>query len=106
MGIFSNRKIRDPRSSVCRSVLPPTPEDDFLHGVLPLSEQIRKVLAGGQPPQSRELRDSNYDEDDSQDVDPLSEFGIDRFERAEAMTDLISDRIAKKKKKQLETADV
>lgn len=79
----------------------PTPENDFLHGVEPLSKQIRRVALGGLPSQPRELKDSNYDEDDSLAVDPMSQFGTDKFERAEMVATMVSDRVRKSKKDKL-----
>lgn len=90
--------------TVCVST--PTSDDELVHGVKPLSDQIRTYRAGGLKMGSRELSDSNYDEDDFTGIDPSSEFGTDRFEKAEAMAGLISERMAKKHKQKLEQAQV
>jgi hypothetical protein len=83
-----------------------TPRDRMICGVKSLSDQIRSFRAGGLSSGTRELKDSLYDEDDSTDVDPSSEFGLDRFERSEAIAATVSDRMAKKKKEKLEHADI
>lgn len=84
----------------------PTSSDELLHGVKPLSDQIRSYRAGGLPLGTRELGDSNYDEDDSNQVDPSIDPGLDRFERAEALASTISSRMQKKHKEKLEKAQV
>lgn len=83
-----------------------TPRDQMICGVKSLSDQIRSFRAGGLSSGTRELKDSLYDEDDSIDVDPSSEFGLDRFERGEAIAATVSDRMAKKSKEKLEHAEV
>lgn len=80
--------------------------DELVCGVKSLSDQIRSFRAGGLSSGTRELKDSLYDEDDSTDVDPSSEYGLDRFERSEAVLAVVSDRMAKKKKEKLEHAEV
>lgn len=82
-----------------------TPDDDLLHGVKSLSDQIRSFRAGGLPLGTRELGDGNYDEDDSIDVDPSINPGLDRFERSEAIADMISSRMARKHKDKLDKAN-
>lgn len=83
-----------------------TPRDQLICGVKTLSDQIRSFRAGGLSSGTRELKDSLYDEDDSTEVDPSSEFGVDRFERSERIAATVSDRMAKKKKEKLEHAEV
>lgn len=80
--------------------------DELVCGVKSLSDQVRSFRAGGLSSGTRELKDSLYDEDDSTDVDPSSEYGLDRFERSEAIAATVSDRMAKKKKDKLEHAEV
>jgi hypothetical protein len=82
----------------------PTSEDDLIYGVKPLSDQIRSMRAGGLPLGSRQLEDSNYDEDDSRDVDPTVEPGLDRFEKAEALSATISARMRKRHEEKLKQA--
>lgn len=89
-----------------RGKFPPTSPDELLHGVKSLSDQIRSYRAGGLSLGTRELGDSNYDEDDSNQVDPSIEPGLDRFERAEALASTISSRMQKKHKEKLEKAEV
>ena len=89
-----------------RGCFPPTSEDEFIFGVKPLSDQIRSMRKGGLPLGSRELGDSNYDEDGSEEIDPSIEPGLDRFERAIAVTDRISSRMRAKHKEKLEKAEV
>lgn len=72
------------------------PSDPPLEGVMPLRDQIRSFRRGGLGLGSRSLPDSAYDEDDATDVDPTSEFGLDRFERAEAIASTISGRMQSK----------
>ena len=84
----------------------PTSPDELLHGVKPLSDQIRSYRAGGLSTGTRELGDSNYDEDDSDQIDPSVDPGLDRFERAEALASTISSRMQKKHKEKLEKAQV
>nr|DAM54587.1 MAG TPA: hypothetical protein [Microviridae sp.] len=80
--------------------------DELVCGVKSLSDQVRSFRAGGLSSGTRELKDSLYDEDDSIEVDPSSEFGVDRFERSERIAATVSDRMAKKKKEKLEHAEV
>ncbi len=80
--------------------------DELIVGVKPLSAQIASFRAGGLKTGSRELKDSSYDEDGVFDTDPSSEFGLDRFEKAEAISSQISERMSKKKKDSLEHAEV
>lgn len=79
---------------------------DLIEGVRPLREQIRSFRNGGLRTGSRELKDSDYDEDDSQVVDPSSEFGLDRFEKMEKITDQISERMAAAHRDKIEHAEV
>lgn len=82
----------------------PTSDDELIHGIKPLSDQIRSFRSGGLKMGIRELSDSNYDEDDFTEFDPSSEFGKDRFEKVEQISSMISDRMAKKHKKKIEEA--
>ena len=82
------------------------PADPLLEGVMPLRDQIASFRRGGLGLGSRPLPDSAYDEDDTTDVDPTSEFGLDRFERAEAIASTISDRMKSKHSDKLDHADV
>lgn len=91
---------------VAHSAMCGYPEQEFIAGCMSLSDQIRVYRAGGLPPAVRQLNDSVYDEDDVSDVDPSSEYGKDRFERVEAITDMISDRMLAQKKKKLQEAQV
>ena len=68
--------------------------DDLVCGVKSLSDQIRSFRAGGLSSGTRELKD------------PSSEYGLDRFERSEAIAATVSDRMAKKKKEKFEHAEV
>lgn len=90
----------DKRMSRCcrsgfRSCGDPTPADDIVYGVKSLSDQIRSFRKGGLPLGSRELGDSNYDEDDSVDIDPTVEPGMDRFEKSEMIATMVSSRMKK-----------
>lgn len=78
---------------------------DLILGAIPLNRQIEIMRAGGHAVSTRQLGETNYDEDDVLTVDPSVDT-LDRFERAEAIASLISDRIAKKKKEKLEKAEV
>lgn len=77
-----------------------------IDGVRTLRDQIASYRAGGLKSGVRQLSDSNYDEDDQAAVDPSSQFGLDRFERATAITDQISDRMSRKKREKLDHAEV
>ena len=88
-----------------RGVCAPTLGDDVILGVKSLSEQIRSMRKGGLPLGSRELTDANYDEDDSEMVDPTFEPGLDRFEKFESLVSVVSDRMRKKYKERFEHAD-
>lgn len=79
---------------------------DLIEGVKTLSDQIASYRAGGLSLGSRELKDSYFDEDDSEVVDPSTEFGLDRFEKSEAIVSMVSDRMAKRKKDKIEQAEV
>lgn len=83
----------------------PTSVDDLIQGVKCLSDQIRSYRCGGLSTGTRKLSDSNYDEDDVIDVDPSSEFGLDRFEKSEELAATISRRMAARKKQKLNDAD-
>lgn len=100
---YYNRRMSTRPVASCNT---PTAEDDLFQGVKSLSEQIRSFRAGGLSTGTRQLSDGNYDEDSSLDVDPSSEFGLDRFEKAEAISSTISDRMAKKQKDKLDHAEV
>lgn len=82
------------------------PPTDFCEGVKTLSQQIASFRAGGLGSGQRPLEESVYDEDDVEDIDPSSEFGLDRFEKSEAIAATISDRMAKKHKQKLDEAKV
>lgn len=88
-----------------RGICAPTLGDDVILGVKSLSEQIRSMRKGGLPLGSRELTDANYDEDDSEMVDPTFEPGLDRFEKFESLASVVSDRMRKKYKERFEHAD-
>lgn len=105
--MFSYENLPD-RMSCCPDPMASagTTVDELFCGVKSLSDQIRSFRAGGLSSGTRELKDSLYDEDDSTDVDPSSEYGLDRFERSEAIAAIVSDRMAKKKKEKLERAEV
>lgn len=83
----------------------PTSPDELIQGVRSLSEQIRSFRNGGLHMGSRELKDHHFDEDDSKDFDPSSEFGLDRFEQVEAISNQISSRMSAKKKQKLQHAE-
>ena len=95
---FSNlpRHMSRRRRCARRGFCTPTTDENLIYGVKPLSDQIRSMRKGGLPLASRELEDSSYDEDDSEDIDPTFEPGFDRFERAEALRDRISSRMKKR----------
>lgn len=78
---------------------------DLILGAVPLNRQIEIMRAGGHAVPTRQLGDTNYDEDDVYTVDPSVD-KLDRFERAEAIASVISDRIAAKKMNKLEKAEV
>lgn len=78
---------------------------ELIEGVKTLSEQIASYRAGGLKMGSRELKDSHFDEDDVEDVDPSSEFGLDRFEVTEKLSSTISRRMAARKKEKLQQAE-
>lgn len=78
---------------------------ELIEGVKTLSEQIASYRAGGLKIGSRELKDSHFDEDDVEDVDPSSEFGLDRFEVTEKLSSTISRRMAARKKEKLQQAE-
>lgn len=80
-------------------------EDKFLHGVRPLSEQIRSFRKGVQALDTHKIPDAFYDEDDETQVDPSFDPELDRFERAEALADRISERMKKQKEESLQHAD-
>lgn len=78
---------------------------ELIEGVKTLSEQIASYRAGGLKVGSRELKDHLFDEDDVEDIDPSSEFGLDRFEQSEKLAATISRRMAAKKKQKLNDAN-
>lgn len=103
---FSYKDLNKRMSSSPRSFLPAaTTDDELIHGVKPLSDQIRSFRNGGLGLGARPLGDSNYDEDDSQVVDPSSEFGLDRFEKSEEVASQISTRMKKKHDEKLKHAE-
>lgn len=81
-----------------------TPEDELIFGVKSLSDQIRSMRKGGLPLGSRELSESSYDEDGSEEVDPTFEPGADRFEKMEALSSVVSDRMRKKHEERFKQA--
>lgn len=103
---FSKLPLRMSRRRRCarRGFCTPTTEDNLIYGVKSLSDQIRSMRKGGLPLGSRELGDSSYDEDDSEDIDPTFEPGFDRFERSEALRDRISSRMKKRYEDKLNQA--
>lgn len=103
---FSYRNLNKRMSSRPRSFSPAaTTDDELIQGVKPLSDQIRSFRNGGLGLGARPLGDSNYDEDDSQVVDPSSEFGLDRFEKSEEVASQISTRMKKKHDEKLKQAE-
>lgn len=84
----------------------PSDGAELIEGVKTLPEQIASYRAGGLKTGSRELKDSHFDEDDVDDVDPSSEFGLDRFEITEKLSSTISRRMAAKKKEKLKQAEI
>lgn len=103
---FSKLPLRMSRRRRCarRGFCTPTTEDNLIYGVKSLSDQIRSMRKGGLPLGLRELGDSSYDEDDSEDIDPTFEPGFDRFERSEALRDRISSRMKKRYEDKLNQA--
>lgn len=82
------------------------PESKQLNfGVLPLSSQISAMRRGGVSLSTRQLGDGNYDEDGSETIDPAIN-DLDRFERLNAITDTISERMKQRDKDKLDHADV
>lgn len=75
------------------------PQEEVLSGGFPLSEEIRIMRNGGHSVQTRQLGDTNYDEDDVKTVDPPVD-SLDKFERAQAITDQIPERVESRKKEQ------
>lgn len=103
---FSYRDLNKRMSSRPRSFFSnETTDDELVHGVKSLSDQIRSFRNGGLGLGARPLGDSNYDEDDSQVVDPSSEFGLDRFEKSEEVASQISTRMKKKHDEKLKHAE-
>lgn len=103
---FSYRDLNKRMSFCPRSFHPSaTTDDELIQGVKPLSDQIRSFRNGGLGLGARPLGDSNYDEDDSQVVDPSSEFGLDRFEKSEEVASQISTRMKKKHDEKLKQAE-
>lgn len=104
---FSYRDLNKRMSSRPCSFSPnATTDDQLIHGVKPLSDQIRSFRNGGLGLGARPLSDSNYDEDDSQVVDPSSDFGLDRFEKSEEIASQISTRMKQKHDEKLKHAEV
>lgn len=102
-GNLPTRMSRCRRGS--RGAYAPTLADDVVFGVKSLSEQIRSMRKGGLPLGSRELSEANYDEDDSELVDPTFEPGADRFEKLEGLSSVVSDRMRKKYEERFKHAD-
>ena len=106
MAIFSFKGLQARMS--CKPVpskSTPTSVDDLIQGVKCLSDQIRSYRCGGLSTGTRQLSESNYDEDDVIDVDPSSEFGLDRLEKSKELAATISRRMAAKKKAKLNEAN-
>lgn len=91
-------------SSDCRAESPATPEDSFLHGISPFSQQLKRIRQGGLASSPRQPTEADYDEEKSDQLDPLAQFGSDRFERAERMPQLVSERAAALRKEDLQHA--
>lgn len=105
--MFSYKNLNKRMSSRPCSFSPnETTDDQLIHGVKPLSDQIRSFRNGGLGLGARPLGDSNYDEDDSQVVDPSSDFGLDRFEKSEEIASQISTRMKQKHDEKLKHAEV
>ena len=102
-GNLPTRMSRCRRGS--RGAYAPTLADDVVFGVKSLSEQIRSMRKGGLPLGSRELTEANYDEDDSELIDPTFEPGADRFEKLEGLSSVVSDRMRKKYEERFKHAD-
>lgn len=102
-GNLPTRMSRCRRGS--RGAYAPTLADDVVFGVKSLSEQIRSMRKGGLPLGSRELSEANYDEDDSELVDPTFEPGADRFEKLEGLSSVVSDRMRKKYEERFKLAN-
>ena len=105
MAIFSFKGLQARMS--CKPVpskSTPTSADDLIQGVKCLSDQIRSYRCGGLSTGTRPLSESNYDEDDVEEIDPSSEFGLDRFEKSEELASSISRRMAAKMKERLKQA--
>lgn len=102
-GNLPTRMSRCRRGS--RGTCVPTSADDVVFGVKSLSEQIRSMRKGGLPLGSRELTDADYDEDDSELIDPTFEPGADRFEKLESLSSVVSDRMRKKYEERFKHAD-
>lgn len=90
----------------CPAALTSTPDDEFIFGVKTLSAQIRSFRHGGLGLGSRELGDANYDEDNVQDVDPSTDFTLDRFEKSEEIAAQISTRMKQKHDEKFKHAEV
>lgn len=105
--MFSFKNLNKRMSSRPCSFSPSaTTDDELIHGVKPLSDQIRSLRNGGLGLGVRPLSDSNYDEDDSQLVDPSSDFCLDRFEKLEEIASQISTRMKQKYDDKLKHAEV
>lgn len=76
-----------------------------IDGCQSLSRMIRIQRAGGVAVKVRQLSDSDYDEDDSTVVDPSID-NLDKFERAQALSDQISYRMRKQKEDKLKNLEV
>lgn len=96
------------RMSFCPTpaVTTPTSDDELIHGVKTLSDQIRSLRHGGLGPNTRQLGEANYDEDSSQVVDPSADFTLDRFEKSEEIAAQISTRMKQKHDDKLKHAEV
>lgn len=79
---------------------------EFLDGIKPFSAQLRSLRKGGLGLVEVELPESRYDEEKSSALDPLAQFGSDRFERAETVASMISEDQQRAKRDKLEHASV
>lgn len=104
--MFTFKRLNATMSAGRRPVSRTTPvEDDLLLGVLPFTDQIRRFRMGGLALNERAPEQMGYDEDDTTIVDPSAQFGTDRFERAEGLREILSDRMKSQKQAALEHAD-
>lgn len=79
--------------------------EQFIYGVEPLTAQLRNSRYGGLPVNRDTAPESQFDEDDSFDVDPMSNPALDRFERTEAAAAAISKRMKEKNEERINHAE-